>query len=135
MNKSNASELISAIASLVSADNQFDKIVLTSENKKKGQIMMKLYRGKGKKALRKTYIINLVTNAKMALVGVKSRVPRIKGKAIPNWVGQLSRQPQHVIEAADMNIMLASLGILEVRVLPHNGSTVVGKVVKPKDKK
>lgn len=132
MDKYNALELISAIASLVSEDNQFDKIVLTVEDKSKGQVKMRLYRGKGKKALRKTYIVDLVTNAKMALIGVKSRMPRIKGKGIPSWAGQKARQPSNVVEAADMNILLAGLGISDVRVIPSNDTIIVGTVIRPK---
>lgn len=135
MNKGNVSELLSIIASLVSIDNQFDKIVITREVEIKGAVRLELYRGKGKKSLRKTFIVNLVRNARMALIGAKSRVPRIEGKGIANWTGQLTTQPKHVVEAADMNIVLVGLGITEIRVIPYNGKFVVGKVVRPKRKK
>ena len=133
MAKNTATTLVSLVSELV-GNNHFDKIVITNENKSKGDIRVELYRGNGKKALRKTVIVNLITNAAHVLLGYRSRVPLISGRGIPTWSGHKKTQPKNVVEAAAMNSLLEQLGITDVRVIPHEGTTTLGEVVRPKEK-
>ena len=131
MNKNNI-ELFKLVSDLTDLHSKFDKITITSENKKEGKVRVLLTKAKGKKeVVIREIILDFVTNASQEILGYRSRMPRVTGKGIPSWSGQLSKQPDIITNSAHANSLLAALGIKDVRVVPSNDGLKVAHVVPP----